>query len=338
MKTRITLLIVSLLLFGVNLNAQNQKTENPYVEFGARTYIKRTFHRKDTMERNVLTVIANGKTSVNKWNGLNVRSLNAKSKNSDTIVVKYPRILDPFNMPEINDSNIHVKNILVFLDFSKSTTQLADSLINKFSAKPNTPDKKAEYTLAEAVNSPYYKKLKAALDSSKINLLNSKYLSSIHNTSFVYYINDPYRLMVTKSHSCVVGAGSIPIKVRFRIGDNIPTFGALNIPINAYIGYKYAETRYKGSDRSEFSLIPAVFLGISAEPVGQKNRWDRVDEDFTVPALNYGASIQFGYRSFFIGLGLGLDYPLDKLARKQWIYNNRGHLGVSLGYKLPFFK
>lgn len=265
----------------------------------------------------------------------------------DTIVFKFPLITDKFYINE--DSTLYA-----YLDFS----QTIDSLYRQISYAVETRKKDGNnstlkkhniYYTGDDTNSitlPAQTYLRMQLDAEKAWLYDTAvYINSVHNkpggadksSSHIIFTKQLDNKLTVKRSSWIVGAGTIPLKIRFR-QDTIPTVGKADVNINIYTGYKYAQTKYRGASRSEWAVAFVGFAGISAESISKSNTAPQVTQDYTIPVLNYGVGFQAGWRNIFMGLVLGFDAALDKDGREKWIYNNVPYLGVALGYKLPIFK
>jgi hypothetical protein len=164
---------------------------------------------------------------------------------------------------------------------------------------------------------------------------NAKYINSEDNESEFYWSIEDGEEFKYYSLSTVVGAISLPFKVRLG-GDNRPSTIETGLDnIGFYVGEKWGSTTYKNGEFKYWHTTLAAFIGPQKITINKDNTKSGISETIDRLGLTTGAAWTISRGSFTIGLAGGLDI-LGGRYRNEWIYNKKPWIGLAVGYKIGF--
>jgi len=133
----------------------------------------------------------------------------------------------------------------------------------------------------------------------------------------------------------------LPLKIRPSVKE-VPT--QLNCDFNGSIYAGYSKNRYKinylNHDTglylrkiSNYEFSYGLFLGVGNTFISPTTTNHAIHDEYDGVVLQKGIAISLGYNNLKAGIALGMDNLLGK-DRKNWIYENKPYLALSLGLNI----
>lgn len=143
--------------------------------------------------------------------------------------------------------------------------------------------------------------------------------------------------------SWALGVGATNFRYRWKQGNtNGIVSGTVSsaLSLNVNFGYALGYSKINAKRFTNYSVVFSGFTGLTSAElksavVENPEDW-KTEQNRTNPAITYGANVVLSRNNFGIVFSLGFDSNIGPNA-KQWIYQNKGWVGIGINTSLGIF-
>ncbi len=313
-----TIIIISLLLFGIKSFAQTTKFEKPrYLKHATLLCpidITKSYSKEGLIGANTETITLIPDTVIVKERDIKDSIVEIRKIKMDTVLSKNILIEKGFAFDVVQEIGSY--SIIKFWDLSDST---AKGLLKKMGEKKDNIEKKA-ISLKD-------------LESMKVNGLTAVIDNVDYDLSKTYYIL-PTKTLINNSTEFEnkkdlwsLGLLVLPVKIRPFASES----GQFDFSGGFSVGTTFAWTVHHNW-QTNFTHNFLIYAGISSYKADEsKIKEER--EDYTIATFSPALGWMWEKNNVQLSVLVGIDFPPGEL-QKNWVYRNQPWVGLGVGIAL----